>query len=214
MDPVPPLSGEYFLLAHDDYSGRPHINQEVLSTGLAGALLAQLLSYGRIEIVEDDKVRLLDARPWDDEVTNVVVAEIGKQTAFHPARAWVEYLRGEAYSMVGEQLAGKGLLNRETGMLRRSVRYVSRDPIQSARPRVRLRYIAQRPHEPLDEQTATLAALVLATKLDTVIADGGYPREIREGLEGMSRRLRPDMLAIVAGVTKAVTAIALSVRGR
>jgi hypothetical protein len=214
MDPVPPLPGEYFLLAHDDYTGRPHISQDVLSTGLAGALLAELLCYGRIGIVEDDKIRLIDPRPWDDEVTNLVVTEIGKQRAYHPVRAWAEYLRGEAYSLIGEQLAQTGLLTRETGLLRRNVRYVPRDSIESARPRVRLRYIAQRPNEPLDEQTAMLAALALATKLDPIVADGGSPREVRDGLEGMARRLRPDMQAIVAGVSKAVTAIALSVRGR
>jgi hypothetical protein len=55
--------------------------------------------------------------------------------------------------------------------------------------------------------------LAQVTKLEHIIIEASG-RDVRDGLEAMSRRLHPDMQAIVVGVDKAVIALALSIRGR
>ncbi|MEV6349600.1 GPP34 family phosphoprotein [Actinoplanes sp. NPDC051851] len=45
-----PLHAELYLIAHDDDTGRLHINEQVLAIGLAGALLLELTFARRVEI--------------------------------------------------------------------------------------------------------------------------------------------------------------------
>src|SRR5205814_5611412 len=45
-----PLHAELFLVAHDDDTGRPHINEQSLAIGLAGAILLELWFARRVEI--------------------------------------------------------------------------------------------------------------------------------------------------------------------
>jgi hypothetical protein len=63
----------------------------------------------------------------------------------------------------------------------------------------------------LDEQTAVLGGLVMATGLDFVLG-GATTRETREGLARMQQLLKPDLRALILGVESAVAQIALSAR--
>jgi len=51
------LRTELFLLAHDDDTGRPHLDQQALCLGLAGAVLLELWRTGRVLISKAFRVR-------------------------------------------------------------------------------------------------------------------------------------------------------------
>ena len=91
-----PLADELFLVGHDQYSGRPHVADAVLDTGLAGAVLGELFLSGRVDVEEGCLVTVRDQRPYGDRVSDAALAEILKRRESHPVRAWVEYLRADA----------------------------------------------------------------------------------------------------------------------
>jgi len=207
-----PLADEFFLVGHDEYTGKPLISDGVLDTGLAGAVLGELVLWGRLHVGDDSVVTVGDQRPYGERVTDAALAEVLKQREAHPVRAWVEHLRDHAHMMVAPRLVRMGVIKRVQArvMLKQTVRYPATDPFQAASPRVRLRYVFDHPDH-LDEQTAVLAGLVRATALDYLVG-GGSPRETKEGLGHMELRLRPDLRSLIAGVDAAVAQVALGGR--
>jgi hypothetical protein len=205
-----PLADELFLVGHDHYSGKSKISDTVLDTGLAGAVLGELVLAGRLAVADDNLVTARDQRPYGERVSDAALAEILKQHEVHPVRAWVEYLREHARTMVAPRLVQSRLVERvqARSMLKTTVRYKAVDSLKASSAQARLRYMLDH-QDTLDEQTAVLGALVLATGLDYLLG-GGSPREVRDGLGLMGQRLRPDLQALVAGVESAVAAIALS----
>jgi hypothetical protein len=207
-----PLADELFLVGHDQYSGKSQISDSVLDTGLAGAVLGELALTGRVHVDDDTNVLVRDQRPYGERVSDAALAEILKQREAHPVRAWVEYLRDHARTMVAPRLVHSGLVERvqSRSMLKQVVRYPATDPLKAASAEARLRYMLDHPGN-LDVQTATLAGLVVATGLDFVLG-GASPREVRDALARMQRILRPDIVSLVAGVESAIAALALSGR--
>ena len=209
---VLPLADELFLVGHDQYSGKPQVSDSALDSGLAGAVLGELVLSGRLAVGEDTVVAVLDQRPYGERVSDAAMAEILKQRDPHPVRAWVEYLRDHARSMVAPRVIHRGLVERVQArqMLKTIVRFPATDTLKAAAPQARLRYMVDHP-EHLDEQTAVLGALTLATGLDFVLG-GGSGREVRESLSRMHQMLRRDLAALVLGVESAVAQLALSGR--
>ncbi len=205
-----PLADEFFLVGHDQYSGKPQVSDGALDTGLAGAVLGELVLAGRLTVGEETHVAVRDQRPYGEHVTDAALAEILKQREVHPVRAWVEYLRDHARTMVAPRLIQNGLVERvqARSMLKQTVRYPATDALRAASAQARLRYTVDHPAH-LDEQTAVLGGLVLAAGLDFVLG-GGSARETRDALARMSGLLRPDLQALIAGVESAVAQIALS----
>lgn len=206
------LADEVFLVGHDQYSGKPQIGDSVLDTGLAGAVLGELVLNGRLTVDEENIVSVRDQRPYGERVTDAAMAEVLKQHEAHPVRAWVEYLREHVRTMVAPRLIQAGLIERTQvrQMLKQVVRYPAKDPLVAAAPQARLRYVLDHPRN-LDEQTAALGGIVMAVGLDYVLG-GGSGRETRDGLSGMVERLRPELRALILGVESAVAALALAGR--
>jgi hypothetical protein len=209
---VLPLADELFLVGHDQYTGKPHISDNALDTGLAGAVLGELVLTGRLYVDEDTLVVVRDQRPYGERVSDAALAEVLKQREQHPVRAWVEYLRDHARTMVAPRLVQMGMIERvqARSMLKQTTRYPATDKLKAASAQARLRYMLDHPSN-LDEQTAVLGALVLAAGLDFILG-GGSGRETRDGLIRMHQLLRPELSALVLGVESAVAQIALSAR--
>lgn len=207
-----PLADELFLIGHDQYSGKAQISDSALDTGLAGAVLGELVLAGRLGVADDTRIEVRDQRPYGERVSDAALAEILKQSESHPVRAWVEYLRDHARTMVAPRLVQTGLIERlqVRAMLKTSIRYPATDPLKAASSQARLRYMLDHPAN-LDEQSATLGGLVMATNLEFVLG-GGSTREVREGLARMYQMLRPELRALIAGVESAVAQLALSAR--
>jgi hypothetical protein len=213
MAPDLRLHDEYFLLAHDDYTGRAHINATVLGAGLAGALLADLVITGCVELV-DGTVRISAGAVAPDTVSRGAVTVIGRRA--HPVGWWVEYLRSSAYLLTGEQLTERGLvIPARSGLFRTAIRYVATDALVAAGPRVRLRHLAETGTAgPPDQRMVTLAALALATGLEGIVADAAN-RPVREGLRSMANDVPTELRRITAAVDAAVMRLAMATpRGR
>ena len=207
-----PLADELFLVGHDEYSGKPQIGDTALDTGLAGAVLGELVIPGRVHVGEDTLVVVRDQRPYGERVSDAALAEVLKQREPHPVRAWVEYLRDHARMMVAPRLVQSGLVERvqARSMLKQVTRYKAVDALKAASSQARLRYVLDHPAN-LDEQTAVLGGLVMATNMDFVLG-GATARQTRDGLANMTAQLRPELRALVAGVESAVAQLALSAR--
>jgi hypothetical protein len=203
-----PLADEFYLVSHDEYTGRCHINAKVCDSGLAGAVLAELAVRQRITIAHG-LVTTIDQRPHRERVSDAALAEILKEREEHPVRTWVEYLRRDALDMVRPRLVDKGLIHRveSRGMLRSTVRYPAVDRNVAAAPRARLRYILDHP-ELLDEPTAVLSGLVLAVGMTDLIAVRG--KEAREGLGRFADTLSDVLKEIVAAVELVAATIAVA----
>ncbi|HEX6501393.1 MAG TPA: GPP34 family phosphoprotein [Micromonosporaceae bacterium] len=206
-----PLADQLFLVGHDEHTGKAHVADEVLDSGLAGAVLGELVLAGRVAVV-DGLVVVRDHRAYGEAVTDSALAEVIKQRASHPIRAWVEYLRDDAREMIGRRLVRDGVVQRVQSrvMLRQTVRFPAVDPVQAASPRVHLWYSIEHP-ELLDEVTAMLGALVRAVGLERVLV-ADTRRRARDTLQQITERLPDDLHAVVSGVDAAVAAITLTVR--
>lgn len=193
-----PLADELFLVGHDEYTGKPTGNAEVLASALAGAVVGELLLDGRLTIVEG-RVAVQAARAYGEKVTDAVLGEVCRQGDPQPVRHWVDYLRGDVRDVVARRLVATGLVRREQprGLARRGhARYPAYDPQRYAEPRRRLAQ-ALAGQGPMDAQLATLAALA---GIAVLVPD---PARIRENLPWVLRDL-------VSGVDEAVHALALA----
>lgn len=195
---VMPLADELFLVGHDQYSGKSQVDDLALDTGLAGAVLGEMVLAGRLVVQHDTMIRVRDQRPYGDRVTDAALAEVLKQEDPHSARSWVEYLRGHVRSMVAARLVLRGLVQQQ---FTRQRRFPAVDPVTAAGPQARLRFTLDRPGT-ADEQTAALGALTLATGLDHVVG-GGSLRKTRHDLSEMHASLGPYLRRLVLGVEAA-----------
>jgi hypothetical protein len=184
-----------------------------METGLAGALIGELMFTRRV-VIANNAVAVVDTRPWHEPVSDYAVGEMLRKGDTYPVRSWVEYLRGDLRSVVGQRLEVRGIVRREearSGLTRRTVvRYPGADPVQAARPRVRLGYLLGQ-RGTLDHRSATLAALVRAIGMDRMFVEI-YGQVAREQLAEALRGLPSPLAKLAAGVDTAVAAIALTVR--
>ena len=207
------LADQIFLIGHDEYSGKTAVNGEILDTGLAGAVLGELLLTRRISC-SDGKVVLIDPRRWGETVTDAVATELHQRSGRYVVRAWVEHLRPTVRESVAHRLITLGLVRpvAPRGVLARRghPRYPGVDPTACAQPQVKLAYVLGRTDE-VDLPTALLGALVLATGLERVLTAGMSRSAVRDGLARISASLPSELAALAAGVQEAVAAIALTV---
>lgn len=154
------LADDYFRLAHSDTTGRPLLHPRALGTGLAGALLGELVLGGHVA-VEAGAVRLLEygqrARPPQNALAHAVLDQLraeqlaGPGDPFRPADIrsasnWLNYLGLDAVSRVGDRMTRANHVVPLTPRRpwRRDVTYVPTDWSVAARPRVRLRMLLTR----------------------------------------------------------------------
>jgi hypothetical protein len=208
-----PLADELFLIGHDEYTGKPHVNSVILDSGLAAAVVGELLLTGRVVIAEN-RVAVRDNRPYGEGVTDAALAEILKQRENHPVRAWVEFLRDDVRDMVGRRLVQAGMITREESRgltLRLTVRFPATDAVEAAAPLVRLRFLLDRIGQ-LDQQTMALASLVRASQLEQTLLVDSNRQQVRDLIARATEPMHPYLRALAAGVDAAMAAIALTAR--
>lgn len=210
--PVLRLADELFLIGLDEFSGRPHSAPHLLDTAIGGAALAELLFEGRITI-DNGSVVLLDDRPWQEPLTDLIVAEIAGRGNGHPGRLWLKFLREQCQirDRVGNRLVTAGWVRREESRgLRKSVRWPAVDPNQAASPRVRLGAAVRHSTETIDLRLAALAALVASGGLTRVIAlyDDGLSHRISE----LRQLFPPQLEGLLSSVDAAIATAATTVR--
>jgi hypothetical protein len=169
------FADEFWLLAHDDSTGRPRLSGRVLGLGLAGALLGELLECQNIAVGRG-LVYVTSRTPPPDALAHTVLDQIDSEVQHHPVRTWLAFLSRTADDLVAQRLTRTGLLLRQSSrkLLKHVTVYRPVDSNQAAWPMARLSTTLRR-QSPVTEGDAFLAGLALATGLDRVILDGAGP---------------------------------------
>jgi len=105
------LADDFFLMAHEESSGKLLLAERIAGLGLAAALLGELALAECIELREG-AVTVLDSSARDDDLSGRVL-EFLKQEQ-HPTRTWLAFFGQSARTEVGRRLADDRLLVRET----------------------------------------------------------------------------------------------------
>ncbi|MBQ1047808.1 GPP34 family phosphoprotein [Micromonospora sp. C51] len=189
------LANDFYLVAHDDVSGRRNLSSGAVAFGLAGALLGELVLEGKISI---DNGRLLlpmsGTIPPADALAHMVFEQIIRDPDDYTVRNRILYLSATALDQVADRLVKAGQLQRQVSrsMFGRRVSYVPTDSTEAARPMVKLSYHVNG-QRPLDMCGLTLAGLVETTGLSRTVLPTAQAEDLaflRRDLPRMWRPLR------------------------
>jgi hypothetical protein len=211
----PRLAADFFLIAHDEFSGKLRISADLLGCGLVGAQLAELVMTDRI-VIEAGRVLVTDVRgDGTDEVGAYVAESIQRQSNTHSVRVWVDTFRDVLYELVARGLIDEGVVRREDGgrqlMRRRPDRFPATDLLAAARPRLRMEHMLRTPQE-FDLTGAVLAVLVGALGVESVLDPEIDRTTARELIGRLEENLPVDLRSLVEGVRAAVAAVSLTIR--
>jgi hypothetical protein len=208
-----PLADELFLLGHDPGTGRALVDADVLASGVAGAVLGELLLVGRIALADDGTVTIGEDMGSDDPIAELVVGEIVRCGA-HRLPEWIRHLRSSVPPLVGQRLLDAGVVTRRPGrhMLRHIVCYPVVDHVGARRRVARLDRLLLRGDQPMDDQTRLLAALVRSLGLHDALSLELPRGETSERLELISVALPAQLRSLVAAVDGVVSLITLTPR--
>ncbi|HEX5199615.1 GPP34 family phosphoprotein [Paractinoplanes rhizophilus] len=125
------LADQYFLIAHQDRTGRSRLHPRATGLGLAAALLGELILEGRIGIADGDLV-ILDRHPPADSLTHDILDLLIAQQRHREVRTWLAFLSQDAEVRVGERLVRLGAVDLITRrrMLSTEVVYMPNSPEQ------------------------------------------------------------------------------------
>ncbi|MEV4513820.1 GPP34 family phosphoprotein [Dactylosporangium sp. NPDC049525] len=199
------LADEYFCIAREDWNGRPLLHPRALGLGLAGALLGELVLFGRI-VIDDGEVYVVRRDPPADPLAHETLTQLLTQPQHREVRTWLAYLAETATDAVGQRLARAGVWRRverrRLGRVRVSwlpadVNAVAWRPIRLAGRLISL--------EPIDVPDVVLAGLVSVTGLIGAVLWQPEHREVGVArLSAEVARLDQSLLHLLAFVEAAV----------
>lgn len=102
------LADDFFLMVHDDPSGRARLSARILGIGLAAALLGELAVHGAVR-VKHGRLRATDAKPPPDQLAASLIQDVRSEPPL-PVRDWLDYLGQDAGEQVARRLAADGLV--------------------------------------------------------------------------------------------------------
>lgn len=159
------LANDFFLIAHDEQSGKLRLQKRVAGIGLAGALLGELVLNGNIHAARGS-LSVLRTAPTGDDLADRVLYQLASEPEHQSVRTWLLFLAQGGDDRVGTRLARAGLVTptkarRPWGT---AVRYIPADLNRSGRPAVRLNTRINS-GDPLTVADSMLAGLVAVTGL-------------------------------------------------
>lgn len=206
------LAEQFFLISHDEFSGRPAVSHELVECGLVGAVLGGLVIEGRLAIKEG-KVVVLDGLPGDDELTNRLVRTVDQQPANHRVRTWAEQLGSYIYPVVAGRLVAAGTLRRDRSRSlfgRQSDRYPAVDLYHAARPRLLLNHVV-RHREEMDLDQAVVIALLAAVGIEVVLGLDLNRDVLRRVISSLIDAMPMQLQELLAGIDETVASISLTI---
>lgn len=197
------LADQFFLLAHDDVTGKCRLHQRVAGLGLAGALLGELVLLRHITI-RSGVVVVIDSRPPDDALTHTVLDHLVAEPQPHPVRTWLAFLAQTSGDSVASRLERAGYLTRVPSRRpwRTAARWVPVDMSAAAWPRTRLERLVANA-DAMTVADGTLAGLVSATGLAPEILWEARPRD-RQYLDHVVSTLPSPLPELLAQTEAAV----------
>jgi hypothetical protein len=101
------LADQYFLIAHEDRTGRSRLHPRATGLGLAAALIGELVLEGRVGIADGDLV-ILDRHPPADALAHDILDLLVAQSRHRDVRTWLAFLSQDSAARVGERLMRLG----------------------------------------------------------------------------------------------------------
>ena len=195
------LAADFFLIAHDEFTGKLRIARGRLGCGLVAAQLAQLLIAGRVALA-DNRVVLTDgAAPGANEVDVFVLDTVRRDMSVGSVREWTATLADPLYARVAHRLQAMGVVRREAGRRltrRRTDRFPGADLLAAARPRTRLEHMIRHPRE-LDLPGAFTVALLWAVGAERVLDPDIARVAARQVAEQANEHLPVDLHTVLDG---------------
>jgi hypothetical protein len=103
------LADEFFLIAHEDRTGRSRLHPRATGLGLAGALLGELMVNDRVRAHEGD-LYVVNREPTGDPLSHDVLDLLIAQPQHRELRTWLAFLAQDAAVKVGERLLRAGVV--------------------------------------------------------------------------------------------------------
>lgn len=190
------LADDFYLLAHDDHTGKPFLQPRALGIGLASGLLGELLLPGHAQL-HRGRVLAPAGTPPDDELGRAILGRIRGEAGELPAGDWLVFLGRTAAADVAGRLERAGYLNRARGgLLRRSGRWVPADADNAYAPLARI-LAAVRGRGPVTLQHVLLGGLAVACGLEHRL-EANLPPGSLGRLGHLVQRLPPSLQGLVA----------------
>jgi Golgi phosphoprotein 3 (GPP34) len=188
---------EFFFIAHDLRTGKPHLPQRTTGFGLAGALIGELILLGSVTVTAGG-LAVIDRTPPSDELARRALGQVLSEPELHPLRTWLAFFSQDAANRVGQRLVQAGYVTPQRA--RRpwgsSVRYFPTNVLASEGATARLHGRVLR-GEQLTVAEALLAGLVVATGLARQVWWDGDAEVFREVARWV-HRLPPPLHELVA----------------
>jgi hypothetical protein len=199
------LRDDVFLLAHDD-DGRLTVSEPVISSGLAGAMLVDLLLAGRVAVV-GGRLSVIDSATTDDPQNDATLTAIAADEAPTGPRAWVAWISAGAYDRTASALEASGTVTRTTirrlGLLPVNRCVASEEDL--VRVRARLRYGLHSP-DPVDTGTAALAGLVRVLRLEGALLLSMPSAQLRAELDRLAGGNPTTVRQVISAVDAVISA--------
>lgn len=203
------LGDEFFLVSHDQLTGRPALSRRILGLGLVAALLGELMIDGRIAL-RHERVTLVDGSGRGDGPGDFLVDSIAEQKTPHPVRTWVKNLSDIAHELVARRLVERGTVRRVRARLLPRADTFPVAKREAVQPLLTLDAVLRGQRRPTDQQRLLTTLLgvagvehVLAADLDRCL--------VRAAVAELADGLPADLIELVAGFDATIVALSLSI---
>jgi hypothetical protein len=103
------LADQFFLIAHEDRTGRSRLHPRATGLGLAAGLIGELVMQGRIRAV-DGELHVVNLEAPGDALAHGVLDLLIAQPQHRDLRTWLTFLAQDAADRVGERLIRAGVV--------------------------------------------------------------------------------------------------------
>jgi hypothetical protein len=203
------VADDLYLLGHDDRSGKPLLQPRALGTGLAGALLTELMLAGCVGLRHDSAVVITRGSP-QGAVQHALLKQVADEPGPQPVRSWLRFLARSAARDVALRLEEAGYLQHARGRVPWSQgQWIPVNPDWAFAPMLRVR-TALDPARPLTAHAAALTGLAVACGLGFRLDQ--YQTQAGRTVEYAVAQLGPGLQELIAQTQTAVDSAVLSQR--
>ena len=103
------LADQFFLIAHEERTGRSRLHPRATGLGLAAGLIGELVLLGRVRAVEGE-LHIVNPEPTRDALSHGVLDLLLAQPQHRELRTWLAFLAQDAADRVGERLIRAGVV--------------------------------------------------------------------------------------------------------
>jgi hypothetical protein len=204
------VADDLYLMAHDDRTGRPHLQPRALGIGLAGALLTELMLAGWIGLRQDSTVVFAAGVTQDTVMRHALLKQIAGEPEPQPVQAWLRFLARSAARDVAVRLEQAGYLQHVPSWVPgRQGRWVPVNPDWAFTPMLRARS-ALDPARPVTVHAAALTGLAVAAGLGFRLDQ--YQTHAGRTIQDAVAALGPALQELISQIQTAVDSTVLSHR--